>query len=253
MHERGDVAVLVISIHALREEGDLHRGGSSQVSADFYPRPPRGGRLPEQELQDHQADISIHALREEGDFIGASTRARSRDFYPRPPRGGRPAPVLPWHGQGGGISIHALREEGDLRRSVPSLLWSRFLSTPSARRATRCSGQGGGSGCDFYPRPPRGGRHCFPLYLRTQGNISIHALREEGDLSGIGNLFSSADFYPRPPRGGRLHLVHTVQQASRFLSTPSARRATLAAWQIRSCATDFYPRPPRGGRHMRGT
>ena len=78
------------------------------------------------------------------------------------------------------ISIHALREEGD-----------------------RCSGQGGGSGCDFYPRPPRGGRHAhisipapFAQFLSTPSarratykrtelepsmDISIHALREEGD------------------------------------------------------------------------
>ena len=33
--------VRIISIHALREEGDLHAGGHSPGSADnFYPRPP---------------------------------------------------------------------------------------------------------------------------------------------------------------------------------------------------------------------
>ena len=35
---------------------------------------------------------------------------------------------------------------------------------------------------DFYPRPPRGGR---PFHMTNDGiiyNISIHALREEGDL-----------------------------------------------------------------------
>ena len=34
------------------------------------------------------------------------------------------------------ISIHALREEGDTLRRCGSSLASRFLSTPSARRAT---------------------------------------------------------------------------------------------------------------------
>ena len=56
------------------------------------------------------------------------------------------------------ISIHALREEGDTRR--------RSLSTMQT---------------NFYPRPPRGGRH---KELEAQGKltfISIHALREEGD------------------------------------------------------------------------
>ena len=35
-------------------------------------------------------------------------------------------------------------------------------------------------------------------------NISIHALREEGDSTGEPNLTVLDDFYPRPPRGGRL-------------------------------------------------
>ena len=56
------------------------------------------------------------------------------------------------------ISIHALREEGDLLSMgiVPGMCL--FLSTPSARRATRCGRPDGLSAA-----------------------ISIHALREEGD------------------------------------------------------------------------
>ena len=35
---------------------------------------------------------------------------------------------------------------------------------------------------DFYPRPPRGGRpHDVPL-IGQRNLISIHALREEGDI-----------------------------------------------------------------------
>ena len=34
-----------------------------------------------------------------------------------------------------------------------------FLSTPSARRATQFFGIGRGLFWNFYPRPPRGGRH----------------------------------------------------------------------------------------------
>ena len=33
-----------ISIHALREEGDLRSRPLGTVAQDFYPRPPRGGR-----------------------------------------------------------------------------------------------------------------------------------------------------------------------------------------------------------------
>ena len=36
-----------------------------------------------------------------------------------------------------GISIHALREEGDRRNPAPQPRAARFLSTPSARRATQ--------------------------------------------------------------------------------------------------------------------
>ena len=36
----------------------------------------------------------------------------------------------------GGISTHALREEGDLARAPALDGWTRFLPTPSARRAT---------------------------------------------------------------------------------------------------------------------
>ena len=33
--------------------------------------------------------------------------------------------------------------------------------------------------------------------------ISIHALREEGDEWKVLDSFQPLDFYPRPPRGGR--------------------------------------------------
>ena len=59
---------------------------------------------------------------------------------------------------------------------------------------------------DFYPRPPRGGRQgALYSYLKPD-QISIHALREEGDRS------------PSP----------ALCTPSLFLSTPSARRATPA-------------------------
>ena len=56
-------------------------------------------------------------------------------FYPRPPRGGRPV-SLPLGIVLRSISIHALREEGDLAAVSFWEMYSLFLSTPSARRAT---------------------------------------------------------------------------------------------------------------------
>ena len=79
--------------------------------------------------------------------------------------------------------------------------------------------------CDFYPRPPRGGRprafrktfylHRISIHaLREEGDvgrclvvwtakISIHALREEGDQDIPLVPLIDDNFYPRPPRGGR--------------------------------------------------
>ena len=61
------------------------------------------------------------------------------------------------------------------------VLANRFLSTPSARRATK------------------DGRRNQEVY-----DISIHALREEGDKAISLFFIRPVYFYPRPPRGGRL-------------------------------------------------
>ena len=102
------------------------------------------------------------------------------------------------------ISIHALREEGDAGGSAKPPPRDVFLSTPSARRATWGRGGGWFSTSNFYPRPPRGGRHPGLHRPGPGERISIHALREEGDVL--------------PPDKPRLN--------RKFLSTPSARRAT---------------------------
>ena len=126
-----------------------------------------------------------------------------------------------------------------------------FLSTPSARRATRSLALAFRSPRNFYPRPPRGGRLCIPCacwlcprFLSTPSarratahkcphcaglHISIHALREEGDLPWL-SLCSAI---------------------GKFLSTPSARRATDAPLIWATSLMYFYPRPLRGGRRFR--
>ena len=194
---------LQISIHALREEGDFgclfHLIGGNRY---FYPRPPRGGRQPGCRPRCRFSKISIHALREEGDAAGGCSECVQKNFYPRPPRGGRrfvPSSVLTVYlflstpsarratvevGAEDGrveISIHALREEGDFPGSVSPVSPILFLSTPSARRATGGGGGGSTAGNDFYPRPPRGGRPAAPEPRKPAKQISIHALREEGD------------------------------------------------------------------------
>ena len=58
-------------------------------------------------------------------------------------------------------------------------------------------------------------------------HISIHALREEGDLFPFPFPASRRNFYPRPPRGGRRAYAEVIRDMDGFLSTPSARRATF--------------------------
>ena len=190
-----------ISIHALREEGDM-----STMQAVVMD------------------EISIHALREEGDrkthfyiwpyFIFLSTpsarRATCRSkqevtvepFLSTPSARRATIPLASTKRQSS-ISIHALREEGDRRLlgqrfrlklflSTPSARRATyecfkrrikpnvFLSTPSARRATGSEQTPWRQHDNFYPRPPRGGRRCFR-----------------------GPRFRTGHFYPRPPRGGR--------------------------------------------------
>ena len=126
---------------------------------------------------------------------------------------------------------------------------SRFLSTPSARRAT----------IDNYGLYP-----CI--------RISIHALREEGYPRYAARIAGSAKFLSTPSarrataqlakrrvkldkisihalrEEGDLGVHHTTIYRELFLSTPSARRATSLTSHLFCDTTNFYPRPPRGGR-----
>ena len=151
-------AIVGISIHALRVEGDQDHVAELNSLDDFYPRPPGGGRQ-----------------------VTAEVDARKlADFYPRPPGGRR----------------H--RDQGSNSSD------SEFLSTPSGWRATSKQKKRAVDTVYFYPRPPGGGRPNVlflatikpSLFLSTPsgwratrwalnnrlfGQISIHALRVEGD------------------------------------------------------------------------
>ena len=137
--------------------------------------------------------------------------------------------------------------EGDPRSTHRLPNANKFLSTPSGWRAT----------------PP-------PQTLSRPCQISIHALRVEGDSYDCKYGSARADFYPRPPGGGRPSVQLYLASLRRFLSTPSGWRATNVAIDDRHCArisihalrvegdspenvfpfsgTYFYPRPPGGGR-----
>ena len=200
------------------------RRGRSQHRTYFYPRPPRGGRHGYHGGGNRQRGISIHALREEGDRGCRGKRGKKGGFLSTPsarratcvaaspsatslflstPSARRATPQESPISLFLMISIHALREEGDGVGFDDAYYADIFLSTPSARRAT--------------PRL---------IVAGIAKIISIHALREEGDRSSSSHRSFLWNFYPRPPRGGRRYCGNAFQNKCKFLSTPSARRAT---------------------------
>ena len=240
---------------------------STRPSTDFYPRPPRGGRLASVALMvrhmgflstpsarrathsvlrdpEHGA-ISIHALREEGDHRLRLQRLRLT------------------------ISIHALREEGDpLPLRVFDYKEHFYPRPPRGGRPNNFATQA--YPLNFYPRPPRGGRpdRCnagmhaceflsTPSARRATSGlrpgaqdhpISIHALREEGDPVFWYRPRSVLEFLSTPSARRATSPLCAISTSKRFLSTPSARRATVLAAKNPRCSVYFYPRPPRGGR-----
>ena len=159
------------------------------IGAYFYPRPPRGGRRKR-----------------------TGTAGNAGNFYPRPPRGGRLTWATDWRPStiflstpsarratnrflflctSFSISIHALREEGDLIRFADGEITTLFLSTPSARRATAVRFFGFFGQPIFLSTPSaRRATRLAVLFVHPK-EISIHALREEGDddvNTQVGNI-----------------------------------------------------------------
>ena len=171
--------VQVISIHALREEGDAVAEVLLYTGWYFYPRPPRGGRR-----RSGAARVLTDAFLSTPSARRATLAESETELV-------------------SAISIHALREEGD---KTPLLLDAGipiFLSTPSARRATHHT---------FVSYEPmlisihalrEEGDLRTVVRLHAIGQISIHALREEGDRTESLCRWCPLHFYPRPPRGGR--------------------------------------------------
>ena len=148
--------VPVISIHALCEEGDRLCPMRSRFIMYFYPRPLRGGRLSRNIGESRSFEFLSTPSARRATWPSASSVAMPPDFYPRPLRGGR-------------------------------------------RVATRAfTGV-----ADFYPRPLRGGRRRNLGAVQRHSWISIHALCEEGDALPETSTSLGVDFYPRPLRGGR--------------------------------------------------
>ena len=146
-----------------------------------------------------------------------------------------------------------------------------FLSTPSARRATKAARLTSRATRDFYPRPPRGGRPRMRgggiqswIFLSTPSArratviaFSYAILQEFLSTPSARRATCHRPHCKRPcmpflstPSARRATSPHFFVLVARrvFLSTPSARRATKSSSIKSTTAAYFYPRPPRGGR-----
>ena len=94
------------------------------------------------------------------------------------------------------------------KNSMPSP--SRFLSTPSARRATLTDVLSMTVSMIFLSTPSARRATGWLLGRPVSSRISIHALREEGDKPPPLCWHWTSYFYPRPPRGGRRLLFISV-------------------------------------------
>ncbi len=153
--------------------------------------------------------ISIHALRGEGDHSSPAFRTKGNNYFnPRPPWGGRPT------AKRGSFLLRRFQSTPSVGRAtgatyIINMYANRFQSTPSVGRATSCTAEN----CD------------------ACANISIHALRGEGDNKPFFFFADWENFNPRPPWGGRPRRARAISRALH----------------------NFNPRPPWGGRLQKYT
>ena len=238
----------LISIHALRGEGDTTHIQPPSLQSHFYPRPPWGGRrILTLRLPAHKRFLSTPSV---GRATCSTATIQSAWPFLSTPSVGRATKIPAGCWRTRRISIHALRGEGDADTCRP-----------------------GRESPDFYPRPPWGGRPRRSTTLSASTSISIHALRGEGDqlpfpsqcqrsrisihaLRGEGDkdsasqVIAAAKFLSTPSVGRATYRLTDALDLVGFLSTPSVGRATHDGRSARAARKHFYPRPPWGGRSL---
>ena len=170
-------------------------------------------------------------------------------FNPRPPRGGR---LRGLRNDKSSYYFNPRPPRGGRRgipTSFPSSSYS-FQSTPSARRATYCSAYSPLRAFISIHALREEGDIVSALYSSGK-RISIHALREEGDYSVRTVLVRQAYFNPRPPRGGR-HASRGLYPPPCYFNPRPPRGGRPGLYGSLNHNRHFNPRPPRGGRPNSG-
>ena len=106
---------------------------------------------------------------------------------------------------------------------------------------------------DFYPRPPGGGRQREDKIVRLAQQISIHALRVEGDYC--------PECAPLMAQKISIHALRVEGDSSALSIRAEDLRISIHALRVEGdkvigsavlSTLNFYPRPPGGGRPRRG-
>ena len=143
------------------------------------------------------------------------------------------------------VSIHATPAGGDLTTQTEVEATDRV-----SIHATLAGGDG--AGCrpcrhqsSFYPRHPRGWRHCgLPQYGRT-GRISIHATPAGGDAPSTITAIEGGKFLSTPPPRVATPNSLAWVLARLFLSTPPPRVATATRCSATLSYAFLSTPPPR--------
>ena len=213
----------VISIHALREEGDTTFRTPQQSASRFLSTP--SARRATESIGDivHIAQFLSTPSARRATLLTPRGADVDRYFYPRPPRGGRQLSTSDMAQGRRFLSTPSAR-----RATVNSFnvyIDGVFLSTPSARRATTAA-VGYDDDYEFLSTPSaRRATQVIHKSINIKIFLSTPSARR-ATLSSLNTGTGGADFYPRPPRGGRRISGKFRSNATGFLSTPSARRAT---------------------------
>ena len=169
------------------------------TSSYFYPRPPWGGRPGRDKPAVHYQKRFLSTP-----SVGRATDrkliCRSTTPFLSTPSVGRATGRRDLSGISGTISIHALRGEGDAIRRILPLPCKYFYPRPpwggrppSLRKRSWKR--------YFYPRPPWGGRRDYFRDGLGYLQISIHALRGEGDWAERSTRFPGSSFLSTPSVG----------------------------------------------------
>ena len=215
------------------------------IVLNFYPRSPCGERRLIPDARELSSIISIHALLAESDLFHQVIQRR------------------------GVISIHALLAESDTMFPCFIIIYIKFLSTLSLRRATRCSSvspnRSGFLSTLSLRRATRAERYAnsqqeflstLSLRRATNGHqgagqavlISIHALLAESDLATLPDAVNASHFYPRSPCGERLHAAHFFSFFGGISIHALLAESDATCTKVTATPSDFYPRSPCGER-----